>query len=76
MKQKISEKLQSIIIYKINPNGEELNGEVDTERNVHGRILTGNFFVCDQILIVEDNNNKVTGIFSLNNFYFIESDNT
>ena len=45
MKQKITETSQGIIIYKINPNDQELNGEIDFDRNVYGRILTGNFFI-------------------------------
>lgn len=76
MKQKISEKFQQIVVYKINPNQQELNGEVYLDRNVDGRILSGNFYICDNTLIVEDNNNKVTGVFSLNHYYFLESDNS
>lgn len=76
MKDKISGKIQSIVIYKINPNEQELNGEVDMDINVHGRILTGNYFICDQTLIVENEQKKVTGVFSLNHYYFIESSNT
>ena len=76
MIQKITEMSQGIVIYKINPNEQELNGEVDFDRNVHGRILTGNFFIYDQTLIVEDNNKKVTGIFSLHHYYFIKLSNS
>ncbi|HEX4372673.1 MAG TPA: hypothetical protein VHZ50_05140 [Puia sp.] len=75
MKQKITETTQGIVIYKINPNERELNREVDFDQNVHGRILTGSFFICDQTLIVEDDNQKVTGIFSLHHFYFLKSSN-
>lgn len=76
MREKITEKIQSIVVYKINPNEQELNGEVDLENNVHGRILTGNYFICDQTLIVEDEQKKVRGVFSLNHYYFLESSNT
>ena len=76
MKQRITETSQGIVIYKINPNKEELNGEVDFEKNVHGRILVGDFYICDNTLIVEDTNKKVVGIFSLNHYYFLKSSNT
>lgn len=76
MKQKITETSQGIIIYKINPNDQELKGEIDFDRNVHGRVLTGDFFICDQTLLVEDENQKIIGIFSLHHYYFIKSNNT
>jgi hypothetical protein len=76
MKQKISEQLQKIVVYKINPNEEELNGDVNFSRNAHGRILTGNLFLSNNILIVEDENQKITGVFSLDHYYFIQSSNT
>lgn len=75
MKQKITTESQGIVIYKINPNEQELNRDVDFDRNVHGRILTGNFFICNNALIVEDDSNRVTGVFSLEHYYFIKSSN-
>lgn len=76
MKQKITENYQHIVVYKINPSEKELNGEVDLDINVHGRILSGNFFKCDQTLIVENDKEIVTGVFSLNHYYFLEYSNT
>jgi len=44
MKHQISSGIQRIVIYKINPSEEEINGEVDLGKNIHGRILKGNIF--------------------------------
>ncbi len=71
MKHKITVATQSLTIYKINATEQDLNGEVDFNRSVDGRNLTGNFYICDHTLIVENEKNIVTGIFSLHHFYFL-----
>ncbi len=73
MKHRISSVQQRIIVYKINPNEQELNGEVSFDRNVDGRILFGNIFFCKNCIIVEsEENEKIVGIFSLDHFYFLQ----
>ncbi len=76
MKYQISSESQGIIIYKINPNQQELNGEVDYDRNVHGRTLVGNLSIVNNILIIENNYQEVVGVFSLDHYYFLKVGNT
>jgi len=76
MKHQISSGIQRTVIYKINPSEEEINGEVDLGKNIHGRILTGNIFICNNAVIIENDKQKITGIFPLDHHYFIESSNT
>ena len=71
VKHKITVASQSLKIFKINPNKHDLSEEVDFVRSVHGERVTGTFYICDHALIVENENNVVTGIFSLHHFYFL-----
>lgn len=69
--KKITEEPQRITIYKINPNEQELNGEVNFDRNVDGRNLYGILNIIDSNLIITNEENDVIGVFSLNHFYFL-----
>lgn len=75
MEIKITKNPQSIVIYKINPNKQEIEGGVDFDRNVHGRVMVGNFFICNNALIIKDNDGVVTGVFSLDHHYFLKPSN-
>ncbi len=72
MKEEITNDFQRIVIYKINPNEQEFNGDVDFGRNVNGRILYGRFFIVDHSLVVENENGEIEGVFSLNHYYFLK----
>ena len=73
MKQ-LNEEAHKIVIYKLNPSERELNGEVDFDSNVNGRILYGIFYLHNNNLIVIDED-EVKGIFNLDYFYFLKSSN-
>lgn len=70
MKQ-INDNAQRFVVYKINPNEQEINGEVNFNRNADGRILYGNAYIINDCLIVKDEDDQVLGIFSLNHYYFL-----
>jgi hypothetical protein len=65
--------IKSIILYKINPNEQELNGEVTFDRNVDGRIFSNcSLTIANDTAIIKDKeNNFVIGVFSLHHFYFL-----
>ena len=67
--------IKSIVIYKINPNEQELNGEVDLRKNVDGRIFSHCLLtIVNDTAILKDNDTKnVIGIFSLHHFYFLSN---
>ncbi len=72
MKQAITNKFQSLTIYKINPNEQEQLGEVTFDRNVDGRIFYNcKFFIIDHTVIIENKDEKVEGVFSLHHYYFL-----
>ncbi len=65
--------IDRIVIYKINPNEQELNGDVILDRNVDGRIFTNcRLTIINEIAVLKNNNsNIVVGVFSLNHYYFL-----
>lgn len=75
MKEKITNEAQRFVVYKINSNEQEINDEVNFTRNVDGRNLYGNAFIINHCLVIENENGKVEGVFSLNHYYFLKSGN-
>ena len=69
--KEITEDAQRFVVYKINPNELEINGEVNFDRNSDGRILYGNAFIVDHSLVVKNEDGIVQGVFSLNHYYFL-----
>lgn len=68
--------IKSITVFKINPNEQELNKDVPSDRNVDGRIFMSCLVtINDGVAIIKDkDSNEVIGIFSLNQFYLIQTD--
>lgn len=69
--KEITEDAQRFVVYKINPNEQEINGEVNFDRNSDGRILYGNAYIVDHSLVVKNEEGIVQGVFSLNHYYFL-----
>ena len=67
--------IKSIVIYKINPNEQELNKEVDLRKNVDGRIFNNCLLTIenDTAILKKNDTNNVIGVFSLHHFYFLET---
>lgn len=67
--------IKSIVIYKINPNEQELNGEVDLRKNVDGRIFSHCLLTIenDTAILKNKDTDNVIGVFSLHHFYFLET---
>ena len=67
--------IRSIVIYKINPNEQELNGEVDLRKNVDGRIFSHCLLTIenDTAILKNKDTSNVIGVFSLHHFYFLET---
>jgi hypothetical protein len=65
--------IKSIIVYKINPNEQELNGDVFLDRNVNGRIFNHcSLTIANDTAILKDRDTDiVVGVFSLHHFYFL-----
>ncbi|MFP5042912.1 hypothetical protein [Parasediminibacterium sp. JCM 36343] len=65
--------IKSIIVYKINPNEQELNGEVLPDRNVNGRSFGRcSLTIANDTAILKDiKTDIVVGVFSLHHFYFL-----
>lgn len=62
---------QKFVVYRLNPNEQELNGEASFERNVDGRIFYGVLDLKDHAAILKDENGEIKGVFSLHHFYLI-----
>ena len=60
-------------VYKINPNKQELDGEVMLDKNVDGRIFYNCVFYISDHTIVIENNNEIEGVFSLHHFYLLKN---
>ncbi len=71
MEIKLSKTPQAIVIYKIHKNNHADQTTID-EIDLHGKILIGNFYICNNALVVKDNDNMVLGVFSLDHYYFIK----
>lgn len=68
--------IKSITVFKINPNEQELNKDVPFDRNVDGRIFMSCLVtINDGVAIIKNKtNNEVLGVFSLNQFYLLNTD--
>lgn len=64
----------SIVVYKINPNQQEIDHEVEFDRNANGRIFRGcKLEIVNDILVIKDDpKDEIRGIFSLNHYYVLE----
>lgn len=62
--------LQTIKVYKLDPNIEELNGDVEFGKTIHGRVF---YNVCVEIkndnVILKNSDEEIVGIFSLKKCY-------
>ena len=67
--------IKSIVIYKIDPNEQELNKEVDLRKNLDGRIFSHCLLTIekDTAILKNEDTNNVIGVFSLHHFYFLET---
>jgi hypothetical protein len=66
------EQLHNLVLYKINPNQQELDGDVSFDKNVDGRIFNGcKFEVLNDTVMILDEKNQLQGIFSLHHFYLL-----
>lgn len=65
--------IRNIVIYKINPNEQELHVEVDLRKNVDGRIFSHCLLTIenDTAILKNKDTNNVIGLFSLHHFYFL-----
>lgn len=63
---------QKFIIYRLNPNQQELDGEVSFDRNVDGRIFSScTLEIKDHTAILKNEDSEIKGVFSLHHFYLI-----
>lgn len=63
---------QRFIVYRLNPNQQEINGDVSFDRNVDGRIFSNcSLLVQDHAAILKDESGEIKGVFSLHHFYLI-----
>ncbi len=69
MEIKITKTPQAVVIYKILNRTE--NQEV-LEYEPHGKSIIGNLYICNNALILKDNDGIVLGVFSLDHYYFIK----
>jgi hypothetical protein len=66
---------QNLVLYKINPNEQELEGDVSFDKNVDGRIFSHcQFEIKDHAIFVYDDKKMLKGIFSLHHFYLLNKD--
>lgn len=71
----ITNDCQRIVVYKINPNQQELEGSVTFDRNVDGRIFYGRIFIANNAIIIKNEEKEVIGIFSLEQFCALNKSN-
>ncbi len=63
---------QTFICYRLNPNEQELNGEVNFDRNVDGRIFSDCILeIKDHTAILTDEKDVIRAVLSLHHFYLI-----
>lgn len=63
---------QKFIIYRLNPNQQELDSEVNFDRNVDGRIFSSYVLeIQDHTAILKNEDREIKGVFSLHHFYLI-----
>jgi hypothetical protein len=63
---------QTYISYRLNPNEQELNGEVNFDRNVDGRIFSScTLEIKDHTAILIDEGGTTRAVLSLHHFYLI-----
>jgi len=63
---------QTFVCYRLNPNEQELNGEVNFDRNIDGRT----FYSCileikDHTAILTNEKDVIQAVLSLHHFYLI-----
>lgn len=74
MTSELSKQLQTITVYKINPNKQERNGDVILDRNVDGRIFHyTKISIKDHAIILENEKEEIEGVFSLHHYYFLKN---
>ena len=62
---------QRWVVYRLNPNEQERNGEVSIDRKVDGRIFVCTLKIHDHTAILRDEKGEIQGVFSLHHFYLI-----
>lgn len=63
---------QRFVVYRLNPNEQERNGEVSIDRKVDGRIFAPcTLKIHEHTAILRDEKNEIIGVFSLHHFYLI-----
>ncbi|RDC57140.1 hypothetical protein DU508_08090 [Pedobacter chinensis] len=63
---------QKFIVYRLNPNQQELDGEVSFDRNIDGRVFSECILeIQDHTAILKNENGEIKGVFSLHHFYLI-----
>lgn len=63
---------QKFIVYRLNPNQHELDGEVSFDRNVDGRIFSNCILeIIEHSAILKNEDGEIKGVFSLHHFYLI-----
>lgn len=65
---------QTFICYRLNPNQQELNGEVSFDRNVDGRIFSScTLKIMDHNAVLTDEKGIIRAVLSLHHFYLINT---
>ena len=63
---------QKFIVYRLNPNQQQLAEEVSFDRNVDGRIFSSCILEIEEhTAILKNEDGEVKGVFSLHHFYLI-----
>ncbi|TDG37115.1 hypothetical protein EZJ43_03060 [Pedobacter changchengzhani] len=63
---------QKFICYRLNPNEQELGGEVSLHKNVNGRIFINcRLDVRDHTAILIDEDDEIKAVLSLHHFYLL-----
>lgn len=62
---------QKFIVYRLNPNQQELDGDVSFDQNVHGRIIHGFLEIQDHTAILKSERGEIKAVLSLHHFYLI-----
>ena len=63
---------QKFICYRLNPNAQEIGGDISSDRNIDGRIFIDcRLDVKEHTAILTDENDEIKAVLSLHHFYLI-----
>ena len=67
-------KTGNYIIYKVEPNADDLSGDMDISKSSHGRLFTNSILMVEgnAIIFKEVDDLTIKAVFSINHYFVVE----